>query len=191
MLKKIELDLSRIREALEATDIKKGTYDSIMNDLSKIDISQSAKYIKTYSSYYGMSRFRKDDYKKIYFDFLEKNKYNQALEFSEIINHMYAETGKCDASFSSKLLHTVLPDKPIIDSRVVYHLSWKKPQKLHDVIDFYDEMVFRYEEYMKMRGCAEIIATFDTLFPETHWTPMKKLDTAIWSLGRAGKRGEC
>ena len=184
-MNKIELDVNKIREKLSATDIKLGTYRYIMDAVHKTDVSTDSRFQHEYKSFYGMHQYTDADFCKVYFEYMEANK-TGGINFENVIIHLYHGTSGVQPSFSSKLLHTVNPDMPILDSRVKYHLKLKTiPYYFPRVLRYYEEFVEIFSEYLTTQNAADVIGVFDDIFGDTELTAVKKIDNAIWSLGKA------
>lgn len=111
-MKQIELDVHKIRETLSSAEMKLEKYHYIMNSLHNTDVSTDSQYQHVYKTYYGMARFASNDFCLAYFQYMEDNKTGN-IEFGDIITHLHNKTGRHEPSFSSKLLHTLNPDRPI------------------------------------------------------------------------------
>jgi len=184
-MQKIELNTDEIRKALSKTDIKLDTYRYIMNALHKTNVSTDSTYQRKYNGFYVL-RFTTEIFRRVYYDYMEVQKINKGLQFEDVFKHLYSKTGGMELSFASKLLHTINPDMPIWDSRVWYHLKLKRrPVSVQKTIDYYDGLVEMFAEYMGTQNAADVIGVFDEIFGDTELTAIKKIDNAIWSLGKA------
>ena len=184
-MKIIELPIAEIYKKLSSTDIKLETYRYIMEAVHKIDVSTNAAFQRKYNGFYVL-RFTTEHFRRVYYSYMETHKANNTIQFEDIFRHLYSETGGMELSFASKLLHTINPEMPIWDSRVRYHLNLKRrPISVEETIDYYSELVVMLTEYLKTPNATAVIGVFDELFGETGLTPIKKIDNAIWSLGKA------
>jgi len=136
-----------------------------------------------------MYRCANANFCRIYFNYMENNK-NGGINFEDIIKYMYDKTNTMQPSFASKLLHTINPSKPILDSRVQYHLKLKTIQSqntIPKIFKYYEELVSLYDEYLKTQNATDVINIFDEIHKNTNLTAIKKIDNAIWSLGAKPK----
>ena len=176
------------------------TYKYIMDNFKSIDLSgddDNAKEFRTkYRGYYRVRR--NDDWSKLYFGFFENNKNNNDITFNQIIDYCYnnMKTNKgaknpVEASFSSKMLATINPEKPILDSRVlenmgltipVYLKSDKKLERAKAVYEIIDD---RYKAYSRTPESDTVVSIFNEMFPDyTELTKTKKIDFFLWALDK-------
>ncbi len=100
---------------------------------------------------------------------------------------MYRMSGNVEASFSSKLLHTIDATKPIWDQYVLQNLGLvltgkTQEEKLKNAIVLYKQIEKWYEDYLKTQEAQENIAVFDQMLPEYTWvSDVKKIDCLLWS----------
>ena len=106
---------------------------------------------------------------------------------ADVINALYEATGNVEASFSSKLIATLDPDKPIWDQYVLQNLGLelkgKTPrEKVNQAILIYEQIEKWYQEYLATEEAQENIAEFDRWLPSYSWIPaIKKIDYLLWS----------
>ena len=65
-------------------------------------------------------------YYAVYFNFMEKYKTKDVI-FEEVLRYFHSSFGRIEASFSSKLMATINPDKPVWDEFVLKNLGIIKP----------------------------------------------------------------
>ena len=185
----IKFDINVIREKLLNTNIKLPIYWNIMKSVHNTNVSTDTRFQHDYKSFYGMHRYTDATFCKAYFEYLEENKNNKSLSFENVITHLYHCTDTVQPSFSSKLLHTINQDMPILDSRIIYHLKLKTlPYYFPKVLYYYNDLCNLLTEYLKTENASQVITVFDDIFGETGLSDMKKIDNAIWVLGAKPKR---
>lgn len=166
-------------------------------------------YKKNFVSYYKIRR--NEEWLTQYFDYMLKNKSNQNITFSEILDKIsrfkrkVAESKKhpdgfsnetIEASFASKMLNTLQPDKyPILDKNVLKTFGLK----IGDSEDFKDGIEIAKNTYNKLCEKFDSLISnkdffvpyekaFDTKFPDyKKISKIKKLDFYLWCLGEEGK----
>ena len=67
---------------------------------------------------------------KIFYTYFDSQKNNKMIKYDEIIDYFYSKTNRVEASFSSKMLATINPEMPILDSQVLLNMGLKKMQTL-------------------------------------------------------------
>jgi hypothetical protein len=161
-------------------------YAYIVSEIHKRDISQDLDYQRTYNAFYVVRRNAK--WRKIYFDYFEKQKNNKKLSFEEVIQYLYKRTGLVESSFSSKLLSTINPQMPIWDLYVLKNLGLEtkvgKPlYKLEQSVRLYREINDYYLGLSESKWGKEVIATFDKVLPSFKFiSSVKKIDFFVWKI---------
>jgi len=182
-------DISSVQSAL--INIKPGLekYQYIMGMLHKSDLSKDIEFQRKYKGFYRVRR--NDEFCQIYFEYMEQHK-KDIVTFDDVISHIYKETNRYEASFSSKLLATINPDMPVWDSLVLEQLSltaslYSKKGRLPKTIFLYKEIVSWYANFLETQNADDIICIFDELYPDSNLTSVKKIDFVLWGLGKEAK----
>lgn len=159
-----------------------------------IDVSKNADFQKMFDSYYVVRR--NENWRKKFFALLQEKRSSKEITYEEIIDHLFKETGWVEASFSSKLLATIDPEKPILDSQVLDNLGLEikgatKANKVASAKTCYAEIVNRYKNYQKTDAYHDAIAMFDAHFPsyKDSLTDIKKIDFFLWAMKKHELRG--
>ena len=155
-------------------------------DLTKIGTKD---YQENYSTYYGIGVARKDEkWKAEYFAYMQKQVGNSGITFAEIIEHISRLSHKNEASFASKMLATLDPNYPILDSNVARFLGFNYHAKSRQYcIEIYSELTENVRAFLQTNGGAKCVEEFDRMFPNfTDINPVKKIDLYLWKMG--GKR---
>ena len=111
----------------------------------------------------------------------------EGFDFSQIITALFLETGNVEASFSSKMLATIDPAKPIWDQYVLQNLDLEltgktQKEKLKNAILLYGAIEKWYLDYLTTAEARENLKAFDLLLPEYEWiSDVKKIDCLLWS----------
>lgn len=141
---------------------------------------------KLFNGYYRIRR--NEAWRTQFYDYFESIKTQTNIDFDTIIDELYGRTkGNIEASFSSKMLSTICPDMPILDSRVLTNLSLEikgtKDKKRENAKVVYEEICSRYSEYEKNPNCKKAVEIFDELFPNyLGLSVTKKIDFFLWAL---------
>lgn len=160
-------------------------YRFIIENVNKTDVSIDENFQRIFNGFYLVRR--NEEWRKIFYDYFEKIK-RDTPTFESIVTYLYERTGNLEPSFSSKMLATILPEKPIWDRYVVQNLGIKlegktKQEKLQNAIRLYDEMEQWYEDFLTTEKGKECVETFDKIFPEYSWlSAVKKVDCVLWSI---------
>ena len=158
-------------------------YNYIMHNLRKTDVSSDKEFQKKYNGFYRM-RQRSSDYYQRYFSFLEQNK-NTEVSFEKTLKYFDEKLSRIEASFSSKLVATIDPTKPVWDEFVLKNLGLSKPKnhsknRIEQTIELYHEIEHKYKEFLLTNKGKDLLIEFDRFFPDTDLTDTKKLDLLLW-----------
>ena len=141
---------------------------------------------KLFNGYYRIRR--NEEWRKEYYNYFESIKNNTDIDFNTIIDELYQRTnGNVEASFASKMLATICPNMPILDSQVLANLDLEikgyKEKKLENAKEVYRQICQRYKDFQMTSNCKKAIQIFDGLFPSyTNLTVTKKVDFFLWAL---------
>lgn len=160
-------------------------YEYIMKNIHKTDVSKDKDFQRKFNHFYRIRR--NQTWREKYYQILEKNKTRkEEVTFENLFCNIYVFTDMTEASFASKMLATLNPDKPIWDSRVLRFLGLKPTgkndsDKQDSIIEIYGKIEDWYEEYLKTAEAKENIRTFDEMLPDYSWiSNVKKIDYIIW-----------
>ena len=144
----------------------------------------SLSFQRLFNGYYRVRR--NEEWRRYYyrlFIMAKKENYN----YDQIITSLFTETGNVEASFSSKMLSTINPEKPIWDQYVLQNLGLEltgktSEERLHHAISLYAEIENWYVTYLSSEEAAESIRVFDLILPEYAWiSSTKKIDCLLWN----------
>lgn len=163
-------------------------YLYIVENLKRTNVALDEEYQKRYNSFYRVRR--NADWRNIYFNYLEKNKYRKDLSFEEAIKYIYAKTGSIEASFVSKLVATINPNMPIWDKNVLNYFGVHK-QKGKNMIDqsiqIYNNLYHEYEKLLMNQQVIEEIYYLRNIINCNQLSDIKLLDFIVWTLGENDK----
>ena len=179
----LQFDLSSIRLSLQK-------YEEIVSLFRKTNIAEDDKFQRLFNSFYITGPLPKTWHINFY-GYFESVKDNEPT-FEKAIQDLYDINGqtRVDASFCSKLIATINPDKPIIDQYVMWQMGYntrtadslKGQKKIEYYVDAYSEIEKQYKEHIDDVAVKTAIAEFDSTYPSYKWlSPIKKLDFILWS----------
>ena len=154
---------------------------------SEVNVAEDKDFQKSFTAFY---RLRRDSvWRTYYFKLFEDRKNRKdSISFGEIQLRLFQQCGKIESSFSSKMLATIDPNKPIWDSYVLKNLGLKlmgksKEERFSAAVVLYDNICNWYRDYLQTDEARDMIKMFDQTFPEfSHITQVKKIDFIIWAL---------
>lgn len=160
-------------------------YASIQRTVRETDVSFDADFRRLYNRFYRMRR--NAAWQSSYYAIMEREKADPSTAFGDVLREMHELTGNAEASFASKMIATLHPDKPIWDSLVLARLGLRLKgttvqAKLENAVEVHGEIVSWYENYLAMEDAEKNIRLFDELLPDCAWlTPVKKVGFLLWS----------
>ena len=181
----MEINLTSSIEALKKRDADIKSYVSIMGQVRRCDVSADAGFQRQFNRFYRVRRGA--DWRAAYYGLFERCKGADGLTFEEILRTVYDETGMIEASYSSKLLASLCPDVPILDSVVLARLGLRitgttKQEKLESAIMVYDAISCWYRYFQMTEQSKEFVQCFDDAFPEyVGISAVKKIDFLLWA----------
>ena len=105
------------------------------------------------------------------------------MTFENILCNIYISTDMTEASFASKMLATLNPDKSIWDSRVLKFLGLKPVGKSDSdrqdsIIEIYGKIEGWYKEYLRRQKRRRISEYLTRCYPDIHGSvTLRKLIT--------------
>ena len=181
----IDFDVNQVLQDRLASSMGLDKYKTIMGIVNTVDVSIDADFQRVFNGFYLVRR--NAEWRKVFYDFFEGAK-KKPISFEEILTYLYEKTGYIEPSFSSKMLATLDPSKPIWDRYVIQNLQIElqgktKSDKLKNAIKLYGDIEIWYTEFLKTDKAKECIAAFDTALPNYSWiSDIKKVDAILWSI---------
>jgi hypothetical protein len=181
----MNFNVSKVFQDRLAVSIGLDKYQYIMDQVLKIDVSTNADFQRTFNGFYIVRR--NEAWRKVYYELFEHIK-TETPTFASILTYLFEHTGNIEPSFSSKMLATIFPQKPIWDRYVVQNLNMElvgltKQERLENAIALYDDIEKWYEIFLKTDKAQECIKEFDRLMPDyQHISSIKKIDSILWSI---------
>ena len=105
-------------------------YSYLQRSLMRADVGADRLYQSKFKAFY---KVRRDDaWCDVFFQIMEQEKMNSDVEFADVLQQVYCDARHDDmqqveASYCSKLVATVRPDKPVWDKYVRQNLNVKEP----------------------------------------------------------------
>ena len=174
------MDKSKIEKI--QSGIKK--YQYLRQQLFVTDVSTNQDFQRMFNGFFRMGR-RTQAYYNDYYCYLQQHKMT-GISFADALTHLYLKHGRLEMSFVSKMVALVDPTFPIWDSVVtkghfgIIAPSINTKNRLQKGIEKYKQYCRCYDTYMQSDEARKKIAEFNTLFPKTDITDVKKLDFMLW-----------
>lgn len=181
----INFDVNKVFQERLAASMGLDKYQFIIEKVKETDVSMDVDFQRIFNGFYIVRR--NEAWRKVYYKCFENVK-GSAPTFASILTHLYECTGNIEPSFSSKMLATILPDKPIWDRYVVQNLNLElvgrtKEERLANAIALYANIEKWYADFLQTDKAKECIEAFDRVMPDyKHISSIKKIDCILWSI---------
>ena len=181
----MSFEVSKVFQERLASSMGLDKYRYIMEQVSITNVAVDIDFQRIFNRFYIVRR--NESWRKSYYEYFESVK-NGKPTFENIITYLYECTGNIETSFSSKMLATILPEKPIWDRYVVQNLNMQltgatKEEKLKNAIMLYADMEKWYADFLETEKGQECISEFDRVLPDyKEISKIKKIDSILWSI---------
>ena len=181
----ISFDVNKVFQERLAASMGLDKYQYIMDNVAKTNVSTDADFQRIFNGFYIVRR--NEAWRKVYYELFEQIK-TETPTFTSILTYLFERTGNIEPSFSSKMLATIFPEKPILDRYVVQNLNMElvgatKEERLKNAIHLYENIENWYEEFLHTNKAKECIEVFDKVLPDYQQiTSIKKIDCILWSI---------
>ena len=131
----IEAALPRVREGL-------APYLWLQSHRDTCDVRRDTEFRRRFNHFYRVRRGR--EWQDSFYALLERNKRHPA-SFETVLRALHRSTRQWEASFASKLVATVDPEMPVIDSAVLRNLGLRLPtrtshSRAEQIIELHDQL---------------------------------------------------
>lgn len=182
-------NIQKIRDGLEK-------YNFIME--MKENLSDE-DFQRKFTGFYRVRR--KEEWRRAFFKEF-KIFSSEKADFETILKSLWKNKyiKKMEASFASKMLHTICDQNPIWDSIVVnYQLGIKTPVKKQNatvadeekrfaqIVEIYKRICKGYDLLIESEMGSTIIKYFDENFGSPKISKTKKIDFILWAAGKENK----
>ncbi len=159
-------------------------YLAILDSVHRVDVSCDRDFQKMYNSFYRV-RQRPSGWYEVYYEYLERSK-TTPPQFDTALDYLWSTLGRYEPSFSSKLVATLDPDRPVWDRFVLKNTSQKAPSyaarnRVQSAKAVYRSIQDWYESYLCSVEGQRVLRVFDREVGEHHrLTNLKKVDFVLW-----------
>lgn len=180
----IHLYAEQILEEQFARSLGLDKYEMIIRFASSTDVSHDSGFQRAFNAFYRIRR--NAEWRKCYYDLFEQAK-EKHYGFADVIRVLFEKTGNVESSFSSKMIATIDPDKPIWDQYVIRNLGLElkgktSQERVENANEVYESIEQWFAAYLKTEEARVNIAIFDRMLPSYTWlSDVKKIDFLLWS----------
>ncbi|GAB3745665.1 hypothetical protein [Spirosoma pomorum] len=165
-------------------------YRQTIDGLVSCNVATDQAYRRNFIRFYQMRLPRAKAYDD-YFDILERLKGQQDIDTTEVLavvlEELQIKTGRIESSFASKLIATLNPNLPVVDSIVLSNMGIRLPAynasaRKEKVIAIYRELTTRLNQMIQDKRFIGLKTRFVLAYPDYSFTDLKILDLLIWQL---------
>ena len=170
----VTLSLPRV-----ATGLSK--YLDLQRRLHGTDVSSDRDFQRAFKGFY---RVRRDTaWQAVFYDLLEREK-GERRGFDPVVRELHTRLGRYVAS---KLTASVDPTLPVIDAFVLKNMGLRLPvptsrNRLGAIVDTHRRVADGYAHLLANHDGRAAVASFDSAYPDTGLTDLKKLDLVLWQI---------
>ncbi len=138
-------------------------------------------------SYNGFYRVRRGQpWQSIYFNLMHEAQTN-AYGFSQVLRALYQSTGRCEASFASKLVATLDATQPVIDSVVLKNLGCKlaaakTPNRMQAIESMHCDLQQNVQSFLALIEGQAVVSAFKAAYPAFTISEEKMVDLILWQM---------
>jgi hypothetical protein len=180
----ITLSETKVDEAL--LKIEKGVrkYCWIQDNVHCQDVSRSLEFQRTYNGFYRVRR--NAEWQAHYYCLMEESK-GRGLKFSDALHILKEQTSKYEASFASKIVATLHPNKPVLDKYILKNCELKLPfpqasNREAKINYIYNKLCDEFEKYMRQPIAELTCNKFSFMYPWAKISNLKKVDFVLWQI---------
>jgi hypothetical protein len=163
-------------------------YCWIQEHVATCDVTRDMEFQRRFNGFYRVRRGLA--WRSAYYALMQAAK-DVDVEFPEALERLHRATGRVEASFASKLVATLDPSKPVVDSVVLSHFGLRlphldAPDRQVKIVRIYKELSAAHAELAISSVGCKIRELFDQKDPNTNLTPLKKMDLVLWQIRPGG-----
>ncbi len=188
-----EFDEETIKSFINKKETKRGLkqYLAIQRTVFITDVSKDQLFQEMFSNFYKVDPVRPLEWKKEFFSLFEEYKYKN-ISFEKIIKLLHNKTKCFEPSFASKLVATVDPKMPVIDSVIIGNLGYTAlyasmrgedtETRLTSAIELYQQLISDFDEFLSTKYGQAIIKFFRKEYPYANINEVKIIDLILWQM---------
>ena len=179
----ISLNKSQIKAALPLLKQGLNQYLWLQSRIIGQDpFHQDAEFRRRYNHFYRVRRGLV--WQEVYYELMARSK-NEGLQFHVVLDLLRQATGRCEASFASKLIATITPHAPVIDSVVLRNLGLRLPyanssDRMARICKLHQKLGMLFGEFLDAENGKYLVGEFKTMYPDASITEIKMLDLVLW-----------
>lgn len=143
---------------------------------------EDSEFRRKYNHFYRVRRA--SAWQNAFYGLMARAK-REHLQFHAVIEALRQSTGRHEASFASKLMATLNPSMPVIDSVVLKNLNMRlpaasAPDRIKKICKLHENLTACFSDYLKSENGAYLVSQFKEKYPSAKVTETKMLDLVLW-----------
>lgn len=181
---KLQITKEQINKALMLVKVGLEKYLWLQENFSTRDVSSSREYQKKFNGFYRIRR--NVEWQKKFYKLFEDSKFKKP-SFGTIFKNLYEDTGRVEASFSSKLVATMDPNKPVVDKFILQIFELKLPlsyekNRIEKTIKIYDILDKEIKNFINLEIGQYLIKKFKKMYFKILISDTKMVDLVLWKI---------
>jgi hypothetical protein len=182
---KLTLTQTQIKASISRIEIPLRKYVWIQEQFIRtLDPQKDSEFRTRFNGFYRVRRNLK--WQDAFYGLMGELR-GKSTDIKSVLNEIRNRTGRIEASFASKLIATLDPMCPVIDSVVLRNLGLRLPKfgaqnRIELICDVYKSLADILTNYLTSQHGRNLVSEFRTNFKSVEITEMKMLDLVLWQL---------
>jgi len=192
----VELTRTQIEEALPRVARGLDQYLWLQDHRDSGDILTDPVYRRRFNGFYRVRRAT--GWQDKFYRLLQRKR-AQPVTFGQVLRALHRATGRYEASFASKLVATIRPEMPVIDSVVLKNLGLSLPRRnapdrLARLDRLHETLASSFRAFLRTETGRYLVKRFREEYPDGRISKVKMVDLVLWqtrpnnALHRTGAR---
>jgi hypothetical protein len=178
----VELTRTQIEDALPRVARGLERYTWLQGHRDSCDILKDREYRRRFNAFYRVRRGT--EWQDKFYRLLQGNK-RQPVSFGRVLRALHRATGRYEASFASKLVATIRPEMPVIDSVVLKNLKlrlprYHAPDRPEQLDRLHQTLASRFRTFLRTDTGRYLVTRFREEYPHARISKVKMLDLILW-----------
>jgi hypothetical protein len=159
-------------------------YIWLQRNVRVCDVTQNKEFQTRFDAFYKVRRG--PIWRAEYFSLMEAAK-GSGIDFPDALREFRHRTCQVEVAFASKLVATLDPTRPVIDRFVLQNFNlqlptWGAREREARAVDVYRGLCSGYAALLQSKAGAVILDRFESRFPGSGITELKKIDLVLWQI---------
>lgn len=143
---------------------------------------QDTEFRRRYNHFYRVRRGLA--WQDVFYGLMARAKKEQ-LQFHVVLDLLRQATNRYEASFASKLIATINPSAPVIDSIVLKNLGLRLPyatasDRATQICKLHQKLTLLFVTFLGTENGKYLVGEFKRIYPKANITEIKMLDLVLW-----------